>query len=129
MLGTGNADCAPVWHAACVCHADTPRRSPGAGGRTGGATAFSRQDHIGSAGALRHRAQVEQLRRHAQRLRNRLDQSYIDKLDGVISAERYGELATAWNTELKEEVEEAIARHEAERGSTLRDAVKVFELT
>ena len=72
--------------------------------------------------------QGHKLREQAERLRRRLDEAYLDKLDGVISAERYEELSRRWEIEL-DQIDRSAARHDRTSHEAVRRALKVFELT
>ena len=75
-----------------------------------------------------HRQQGQKLREHAERLRRRLDEAYIDKLDGVIPSERYADLSARWQLEL-DQTQRSIAEHERGCHENVAQALKVFELT
>ena len=72
--------------------------------------------------------QARKLQEQAERLRRRLDEAYLDKLDGVISAERYEELSRRWEVELGQ-IDRSVARHDRTSHETVDRALRVFELT
>ena len=72
--------------------------------------------------------QGQRLREQAATLRRRLDEAYVDKLDGVISCGRYAELSRRWQVEL-DQIERSIAQHGRGCHETMEKALKVFELT
>ena len=57
-----------------------------------------------------------------------MDEAYLDKLDGVISAERYEELSRRWEVEL-DQIDRSVARHDRTSHETVDRALRVFELT
>ena len=61
-------------------------------------------------------------------MRSRIEDAYVDKLDGIISTEQYVNLSCRWRTDL-DQIERAIAEHGQSREKTVGRGLKAFELS
>lgn len=91
-------------------------------------------DHIrehlraGQADAQRqHRESLERLEGECARLQRRLDQMYVDKLDGVIDAETYARTARAWQDEIRSH-RRAMGRHDEAKQHFLEEGLVILSL-
>lgn len=74
-----------------------------------------------------HDAQIEGLQARYSQLQHRLDQIYLDKLDGKIAEDFWRERHDAWRKE-QEEVRAAIQRHERANVNYYEEGVGILEL-
>ncbi|HOX22783.1 MAG TPA: hypothetical protein PLL10_04905, partial [Elusimicrobiales bacterium] len=74
-----------------------------------------------------HDRAVITLHQNYQKLQEKLDKAYNDKLDGVISAEFWEKQSALWRRE-QEEARNAIARHESANQSYFETGTQLLEL-
>ena len=74
-----------------------------------------------------HREAVERLEKQCQRLQQRIDAAYVDKLDGVIDGEHFARLSRQWHEQLRER-RENVGRHEEANQSNLEEGIKILDL-
>lgn len=75
-----------------------------------------------------HEKVLKKLRADYDRIRDRLNAMYVDKLDGIVDAEFFQQKATEWKLE-QEKIREQINRHEKAEHTYLREGIKLLELT
>ena len=74
-----------------------------------------------------HREAVERLEAECARLQRRIDQMYVDKLDGVIDTETYRRNAQQWQDEVRTH-RRAIARHEDAKRTYIEEGIMLLTL-
>ena len=74
-----------------------------------------------------HNAQIQALNAQQATIQRRLDQAYLDKLDGKISEEFWREKSAEWQKE-QEILREQLARHQRANHSYFDEGVKLLEL-
>jgi DNA invertase Pin-like site-specific DNA recombinase len=70
---------------------------------------------------------LDQLRKRKETLRKRIDQAYMDKLDGVITEELWLEKSRQWTSEARE-IEDKIRFRERSGASWLEKGTRIIEL-
>ena len=75
-----------------------------------------------------HNEVIASLQREYARLQHRLDQMYVDKLDGKISQEFYDEKSTEWRKE-QSEVRRKMEKHENANYSYMDEGIRILELS
>ena len=74
-----------------------------------------------------HQEAVTRLTRELEQVKRRLNQAYLDKLDGTIDEDFWAERAAEWQAE-KARIMEALARHQRADDRYLDTGVRVLEL-
>ena len=74
-----------------------------------------------------HNAQIETLNAQQATIQRRLDQAYLDKLDGKISEAFWQEKSAGWQKE-QETLREQLARHQQANHNYFDEGVKLLEL-
>ena len=74
-----------------------------------------------------HEQAVERLEKDCAKLQRRIDQAYLDKLDGVIDAEFFERHASAWRDEQRR-LRRTILRHEDANQSYIEEGILLLEL-
>lgn len=75
-----------------------------------------------------HDEMIAKLQRQYQKLQHRIDQIYVDKLDGEISAELFERKSAEWRNE-QAEILRTIEKHQAANQSYLEEGIKLLELS
>lgn len=74
-----------------------------------------------------HDEAVTRLQAEYNRLQNRIDQMYLDKLDGRVTAEFFDQKSLEWRRE-QETIHQGIEQHRQANQSYLEDGVSILEL-
>ncbi|MEN6521076.1 MAG: recombinase family protein [Armatimonadota bacterium] len=74
-----------------------------------------------------HNEIIASLQRDYARLQHRLDQMYVDKLDGKISQEFYDQKSAEWRNE-QSEIRRKMEKHENANYSYMDEGIKILEL-
>ena len=75
-----------------------------------------------------HEGQMSALRDRYDRIQNRIDGIYLDKLDGVVSEAAWKSKTAEWRAE-QNQIQEQLARHQQANQSYLEAGVRILELT
>ena len=75
-----------------------------------------------------HNEMIASLQREYARLQHRLDQMYVDKLDGKTSQEFYDEKSTEWRNE-QSAVRKKVEKHENANHSYMGEGIRILELS
>ncbi len=75
-----------------------------------------------------HNEMIASLQREYARLQHRLDQMYVDKLDGKISQEFYDQKSTEWRNE-QDAVQRKIENHKNANRSYIDEGIRILELS
>ena len=75
-----------------------------------------------------HDTQLKSLSGHYEQLQRRLDQIYLDKLDGKIPMELWEQKSAEWRRE-QDEIRAQLGRHQHANQGYMEEGIKILELT
>jgi site-specific DNA recombinase len=74
-----------------------------------------------------HQESIDRLETECARIQRRLDQMYVDKLDGLIDADTYGRNARQWQEDLRAQ-RRAMGKHDEAKQSYLEEGLVILSL-